>query len=113
MNEEQKKYKILKKESYEKNIKKEKDNATQLTAILGVSALAAILMGVKLVTVNDDVTTRFYEFFGSLAMASAGAFSLKGLINSIVKKTILESKIEDINSELELLELKSKRGTRK
>lgn len=45
--------------------------------------------------------------------AIVSAYSLKGLIEVISRKTMLEGKIEDINAELEMYENEESRGTRR
>lgn len=107
---EQKRFKIQKIESYKEQISQENKESTTKTFFFGLAAVAALC------AFNADANTetdRFLQFYAVLANTGLGAYHLKGLIESICKKTNLQSKIEDINNELELSENEESRDMRR
>lgn len=109
MSEEEKRFKIKKKESYESQITEEKRNAVVKTFLLGLWVIAACASYVSAARQND-AGLALYRL--SLGMIDSGfAISkLKKLLESISRKTMLEGKVEDIVSELELSEIEEERG---
>ena len=112
MTNEQKRFKILKKKSYENQISIEEKKATKQTFMLGLSA-AAIIAGL---IISTDVSRYGIERIIGLGISMIGTFGavdyLKELIESICRKINLQSKVEDIDNEIEMLENEKSRGTR-
>ena len=111
MTEEEKRFKIQKIESYEKEISKENKESINKTFLFGLSAAAAFCAFYV-----DTITETSYNsqlIFLGLADAGFSAYHLIGLIESISRKTNLQSKIENINSELERLESRESKGMRR
>ena len=113
MTEEQKIFKILKRTSYEEQISQESKDATKRTFIVGASAAAAFSAFTAAASPNADFTIMFIECIAGLASAGLGAYNLKELIEAISKKTQLQSKVEDINTELEMPENEEDKGMRR
>lgn len=112
MTEEQKRFKITKKESYENQISQEKKKATYKTFLVGLSSAAAIVSYLAL-TKDIDTTERLALKAGSLFTTGSTVYYMKGVIEAISKKTMLEGKIEDINTELEMPENLENRGMKR
>lgn len=113
MTEEQKKFKILKRTSYEEQISQENKESTKKTFLFGLFAAAALCAFSTAACANVDRTLGFINIFLGSVNTGLGAYNLKGLIESISKKTKLQMKVEDINSELEMPENEESRGMRK
>ena len=107
MTEEEKRYKILKKESYEKNAKIEGNNMIYQAMITGVLGVAAVL------ELSGTMGVDFPNMIVGLSTGFASSLWLANTIQSICKKTMYESKIEDINRELEMLEQNEKGGMKR
>lgn len=112
MTEEQKRFKITKKESYEKQISQEKKNATYRTFLVGLSS-AATLVG--FLTATRDIGLSMRAACTAIGISNAGlaAYGLRSVMESISRKTMLEGKIEDINTELEMPENLENRGMKR
>ena len=110
MVEEQKKFKILKRTSYEEQISQESKEATKNTFLFGLAAAAALCFFTVTAHENTDNALRLMHMSFGLLSTGLSVYHLKGLIESISKKTNLQSKVEDINSELEMLENEESRG---
>lgn len=110
MTEEQKRFKILKKESYEQQMSEENKRATGRTFLIGFSSALAVY-SFLLASKSDGLTIKIYEGLG-LLNAVYGAYQLKALMKAISKKTMLQGKIEDINTELDMPENEENRGMR-
>lgn len=112
MTEEQRRFKVLKRTSYEEQISDEKKLIVLDTFIIGLASAASIYvlsLGASSFQYLDLNTTLLDIGLG-VSSTSVGAVHLKDLIQAIAKKTMLESKIEDINTELEAFENEEKRG---
>ena len=107
MTNEQKRFKIQKIESYEKQISEENKEATKKTFLFGLAAAATLCFFAA--TAHDNINNALNMPFG-LVSTGLSVYHLKGLIESISKKTNLQSKIENINSELEMPENEESRG---
>jgi len=99
MTEDQKRFKILKKESYEKRI--QGYNKLEIADAVAIGIFTSFLLA----TANHYGN---YEWSGNLAtllmMFGEGIFDglyIRKLINDIVAKTNLKSKVEDLTDELE------------
>lgn len=112
MTEEQKKFKILKKESYEQQISKLDKEKTTVTFLMGLSAAAALCAFPLVAQFADSPIASVCAGIGSI-YATASAHRLKELMEAISKKTMLQGKIEDINNELEMPENEESRGMRR
>lgn len=115
MTEEQKRFKILKKTSFEEQISQEDKIAVNKAINAGFYAAAAIC---SLLTLNDlsaDTEILVIVFDLLLVMISTGASAkyLKELIESISKKTMLQGKVLDIETELEMPENEESRAMKK
>ena len=107
MNEEQKRFKILKKESYEQQISEKEKQIT--CSIFDVGKWAA---GAVVALTNADPNDYYISM---LALMVSGAIfailsikHMRILIESICEKTMLQGKVEDIVNELEMLEIEKK-----
>ncbi len=105
MTEEQKRFKIKKRTSYEEQISKENKIAVMSTIFFGIAAGAVVSR-----FTNYSIGGEFGESLIGTASSMIGAGSLKSLIEAISRKTMLEGKVEDINTELEMPENKESRG---
>lgn len=100
MTEEQKRFKILKKESYEKRI--QGYNKLEIADAVAVGIFTSFLLAAA------NHYGNYYEWSGNFAtllmMFGEGIIDglyIKKLINDIVAKTNLKSKLEDLTDELE------------
>lgn len=111
MNEEQKRFKILKKKSYEQQISEKEEQITDSTFDVGKWAILAVIS-----LTNADPNDYYIVMVGFIALGTIAAMlSTKHmciLIESICEKTMLQGKVEDIVNELEMLEIEEK-GRRK
>ena len=107
MTEEERRYKILKKESYEKKAKYEKDNMVSQAMITGVLGVAAVL------ELSGTMGVDFPNMIAGLTTGIGSSIWLANTIRSICGLTMYESKIEDINAELEMLEQNEKGGMKR
>lgn len=107
MNEEQKRFKILKKESYEQQISEKEKQIT--CSIFDVGKWAA---GAVVALTNADPNDYYISMLGLMVLGGISAvLSIKHmriLIESICEKTMLQGKVEDIVNELEMLEIEKK-----
>ena len=103
MTEEQKRYKILKRTSYEEQISYENKIATLKTFSLGISS-AASLIGLAGLVTHAYIGTKLIDLTVGLLNTGFCAYHINGLMNSISRKTMLQGKIEEINEELETSE---------
>ena len=114
MAEEQIRFKIEKRTSYEEQMETEKKN-TIINAFLcgafGLMAIAASAAAVKSTNVSIFLTN--YNLVAGILDSSIFANRLKALIESISNKTMLKDKFEDINMELEMLENEEGKGMSK
>ena len=113
MTEEQKRFKILKRTSYEEQIAQESKEATKITFSLGLSAAAAIVIFLAASQQGVGSTARIVETGLGLLNTGIGAYELKNLMQAISKKTMLEGKIDDIDTELEMFENNESRGMKR
>ena len=114
---EEKRFKILKKESYEEKAEKEGKSATISAILAGVTSVLVVMTAsnipsMSIATASDALLT-LVALGSSLATASLSATYLKETIDSLLKKSMYQSKIEDIDSELEMLEQNEKGGMRR
>ena len=78
MTEEQKRFKILKRTSYEEQISQENKEATKKTFLFGFSAAAAIFIFLAAAQQNIDVTTKLVDVGLGLLNTGFGVYHLKG-----------------------------------
>ena len=115
MTEEEKRFKILKKESYEELVKKERKDGAIYGITTGIGAAALILLGniaTEIISMGD-LEELILSCVGMFAPGFVTGESLFFTISSICKKTMYESKIEDIDRELEMLEQNESRGMKR
>ena len=102
MTQEEKRYKIKQKTSYEEQLNKEKKNAINNLFWTGFCALMGVL---SLASIDHPSNGQLEQTIFTLATITHGGMSVYGvkeLIKSICKKTSLQDKIKDINSEIKL-----------
>lgn len=104
--EKEKRFKILKIEKYNEQIDEEKCKITIYAIVLGAMATSIISCTVPLSLSRPLI---FNEIMNALAVG-VSVYSLKELISAIVKKTILTTKVEDLNAELDMLEDEESKG---
>ena len=107
MTEEEKRFKILKKESYEKNAKIEGNNMIYQAMITGVLGVTAVL------ELSGTMGVDFPNMIAGLTTGIGSSIWLANTIRSMCGLTMYESKIEDINAELEMLEQNEKGGMKR
>lgn len=109
MTEEQKRFKILKRESLEDKISQEDKKITTKTFLTGFAAIATIC-GFLSAARSDEIS--FISAMIGLGSVNTffTSYQLKGLIEAIRRKTLLQGKIEDINTELKMPEEEKSRG---
>lgn len=112
MTEEQKRFKITKKESYENQISQENKKLINRTFLVGLSS-AATLLGFLAATRDVGLSMRAACTAMGISNAGLAACGLKGVMEAISRKTMLEGKIEDINTELEMPENLENRGMKR
>ena len=112
MTEEQKRFKILKRTSYEEQISKENRVAIRKTFLFGLLAAGAIGILSK-GTQQIDATTRLVDVGIGFTDTIFSVYQLNGLMQAIGKKIMLQGKIEDINTELEEPESEESRGIKR
>ena len=103
MTEEQKRYKISKRTRYEEQISQENKNAIIKTFSFGFSAAAA-LISLSASLHHEYLATKIFDLVIGIFNTGYAAYHLKGLIESISKKTMFQGKVEDIDVELEIPE---------
>ena len=103
MTEEQKRFKILKRTSYEEQISHENKITTLKTISLGLSAAASLIAAAGVVQ-HTYLETKLIDIALLILTTCTNAHILKGLMKSISRKTMLQGKVEDINTELEIPE---------
>lgn len=109
MTEEEKRFKILKKESYEELKEKENKKVTKIVFWTGVTSIIVV-------TCIYEMSNFEISELGLLSGIVYSAYTvgnLKNVIEAICKKTKYESKIEDIDRELEMLEQNESRGMKR
>lgn len=111
MTEEERRYKILKKESYEELAKKERKDGVIYGLATGMGAAALIITANQIIM--SDAKSLIIGCLGVLVPGLVTGENLFYTISSICKKTMYESKIEDIDRELEMLELNEKGGMKR
>ena len=104
MTEEQKRFKILKRTSYEEQIAQESKEATKNTTSFGLIAAITVMMLLLASEQDYGSISRIICAVLGLLESRYAAYRLKNLIQAISRKTMLEGKIDDIDTELEMLE---------
>ena len=109
MAEEEKRFKVLKKISYEEQISKENKRITMNTFAFGLASIAAVwcyTLGTDMNSINGKIT----EYLLASGEVIIAIQNLKVIVGAITRKTILDSKIEDINNELDMLQNEESKG---
>ena len=109
MTEEEKRFKILKRTSYKELKEKESKKLTKAAFWTGVTS-AFVVIGIYGMS---NFETSVIGLFNGCIYSAWTVGNLKNVIEAICKRTMYESKIEDIDRELEMLELNEKRGMRR
>lgn len=113
MTEEQIRFKILKREKYEEQISQENKMVVDKTCLFGLAAAAAFCSFSEVSNANTEDMLRFFHWFLAVANTGFGVYHLKGLIEAISRKTMLQGKVEDINTELNMPKNEKSRGMRR
>lgn len=100
MNEEQKRFKVLKKEEYEEELREENSRTIEYAYIAGIGAIFTILN--EQIFTDVETTLRLIALFGIFVGVGVTYYGSKRLIPHISQRNILKNKIEDINNELEM-----------
>lgn len=109
MEEEEKRFKVLKKISYEEQISKENKRITMNGFAFGLAAIVAI-WSYTLGKDANNIYGKIIEYLVASGEVIIAIENLKVLIEAITKKTILDNKIEDINNELDILQMEESKG---
>ena len=109
MTEEERRFKILKRTSYKELKEKESKKLTKAAFWTGVTSMLVVtgIYGM----INFDIP--MIGLLCGIVYSADTVSNLKNVIEAICKKTMYESKIEDIDRELEMLELNESRGMKK
>ncbi len=109
MTEEEKRFKVLKKISYEEQISKENKRITMNTFAFGLASIGAVLC-YTLGTDMNNIYGKITEYLVASGDFIIAIEYLKVIVGAITRKTILDSKIEDINNELDMLQMEESKG---
>lgn len=114
MTNEQRRFRIEKIDSYEQQISQEKKIAAKKTFLFGLAAagMACAFSGV-MISSNIEATESLVNLCIGLLNAGYSAYNLKGLIEAINRKTMLQGKVEDVNFELNMPENNESRGIKR
>lgn len=106
MTEAEKRYKILKKTSYQAQISNENKITTLRTFLFGLTSLATLcaVANVTRYNVDTELSTRITHMTLGMIDTTYAAYNLKKMIESISTKTMLRNRIEDIDTELQISE---------
>ena len=107
MTEQEKRFKILKKESYEKECSKNEKRAVLYSVNVGLGSAIAVMFLSGTVGMEP-----IHMVVGALSSVNA-SYYLVNTIKSICKATAYERQIEDIDRELEMLEQNESRGMKR
>lgn len=109
MTEEERRFKILKKESYEELKEKESKKVTKSVFWTGVTSAFVVLsiFGICHFKIPE------IGLLNGIVYSAYTVGNLKNVVESVCKKVMYESKIEDINRELEMLEQNESRGMKR
>lgn len=122
MSEEQKRFKIKKKESYKEQIASGIASELVFILLMGITAVSAIISlsecGLFSVS-NGDIShfisnrNELMSFLIGTGWSVSSCGFLASIIEKIAKITMLKSKIEDIDNELEMAEIEENIGMRR
>lgn len=113
MTNEEKRFKVEKVKKYERELSSENRQSIKKTFLMGMSSLAAAACFSTLTKQNADETIKIISMILGSANIGFAICNLRGMLETVSKKTVLKTKIEDINEELEFVEQEEKRGIRK
>ena len=99
MNQEERNYKIMKKQKYDKDLDEASKEVSKRTFLMGVCAIATAF-SFSLPTTMPISEIRY--FLSGPIFLGFTVSNLKGMLTSINEKTMLKIKIEDIQDELNL-----------
>ena len=111
MIQEEKRYKIKQKTSYEEQLNKEKKEIVGETFFLGLSVLGTFLWYVNNGMSESELQQTMLNLSGILSGGCGIAWIIE-LMKSISKKTMLQIKIDDLNLELDNSDDKKSKGMR-
>lgn len=102
MNDEEIRYKILKKESYKKQIKDEEKKTITNIVLFGFQAAGAVLLlynandpSIAVETITDLFAKYYMAITGSCALG-ASIYHIANVVDAIAEKTLLQYKIKDL-----------------
>ena len=100
MNEQERRFKVIKIDKYNSQILTEQGKIkNKFSRVLITSILAIALLSRVQVYTPSDAMFYIFSVLGGAGL-SASLLFLKGVISSISKKTTLESKVEDLKEEI-------------
>lgn len=103
MTEEQKRFKILQKKSYEQQISEKKKE--EIESVLKIGLFMSFLFIITLSDFNNDNNfTKLLEAANVVICSLNIGFNLDSLIDAFGQKTILQDRLEDIVDKPEMLE---------
>ena len=105
MTEEQKRFKILQKKSYEQQISEKKEEEIESALKVGLSISCLFIMALGKVIFNDDSNfTKWLEAVYVVLFSLNIGLNFYSLIDAFWQKTILQDKLEYIVDKPEMLE---------
>lgn len=108
-----KKFKILKRESYQDQVSKESKIAVEKTLLIGMGALIAVNSFIAGTNEYAPDALNYANLSLGTLNAVLTVHPIKRLVKSISKITTLEGKIEEINDELAMSDNEESRGMRR
>ena len=112
MTNEQRRYKITRKQSYESLSEDEERKAVIKAIGFGLSAAAAAICFGAYSNSDIDAELRIMDVVLGMLNTGFSVYHLKGLIEALIKKTMYRSKIEEIKDELDMPEDKKEEELR-
>ena len=112
MTNEERRFKVKKVEKYKKIVDKEEKKEAILTLVTGIMAIGVVSLHIlysRFITIGVDSTTISLFSFMANFCTVMGIDSLISTIKSIIKKTIYEKDLEDLEDELAMESEKEKK----
>lgn len=108
MTSEQREFKIKKRTSYEEQVKDKNGTIIFGTFLTGLTAIGVVSGLHATGSTSLEAVQQIFGFASGTIATIGCSCSLIGTIMAVSKKTMLEGKIEDINTELEMSENEAK-----
>lgn len=113
MTNELKRFKLEKIDNYKQQISQEERIAAHKTFTFGLAAAGMACAFSEISNSNTNEVLRLIDLCFGLLSTGVSAYSLKRIIESISRKTMLQGKVEDINFELNMVENDESRGMKR